>query len=245
MHVYSLWPDLDHFQTLTCPRKARRQFGTDVWRAAPLASSWKPIQMAVYVDEDAAPRKRPLPLPDFTAFLTIPVFFDRALAVLGDLLTPAGELLPLLAKGFGVAAFHLTCFVDALHPECRVARAVRAGGIVAPWDDTEYVFLPELVRERHVFGLPDAGWYGAHFVSDTFVRRVVESELRGFDFHLLWSEPGSEPPPEIPRPLRPKPPRPYRPRLAPALGLDAENMTGREPMLAEASRAKPKRKRTK
>lgn len=144
-----------------------------------LVKSWLPLNVSYNVDES-----RRLSESDFPSLLThVPVFSQRAVDVLGTLLTENGELLPLNCHGKNYFAYNVTNLVDAL--DFRQSEIVRfsTGRIM---DIKKYVFRSESLSEVTVFKLPQTPRMDV-FVTDPFVERVRSSALSGFLPEETWN----------------------------------------------------------
>lgn len=247
MHIYRLNADLNRYETLRYRNQKKAAIFTEYgkqglwkwWEWGRFAPNWTPVELVVESDPR---RSRPFPVPDITLVSAcVLILYKRGREALDKYLTPdACEILPLICANRDLACVHVTRVIDALTPSCEVAERMRNGDFMAALGTEGFAFVSSAVRNMNLFRIPEMlNW---HFVSDGFVRTAVAAELKGFDFQLVWSAAGSEPPPAIPPHLRPKPPREAKPRLAPALGTEIGDATGLEPMLGKESRAKSKRK---
>jgi hypothetical protein len=113
----------------------------------------------------------------------IPVFNSKAVTVLGDLLKPSGELLPIICDEEKYFLFNVTRLVDALEEAKCELKLFSDGGIM---DIVRYSFLEEKLMGVDIFKLPQRplGWV---YATDAFVDGVRATKLRGFKFRLVWS----------------------------------------------------------
>jgi len=113
----------------------------------------------------------------------IPVFNSKAVNILGDLLEPNGELLPITCDGERLFLFNVTRVVDALDEGNSGLKLFDDGDIMSI---EEYSFIEERLLGVVVFKLPQRplGW---PYVTDPFVERVQAAKLKGFRFRLVWS----------------------------------------------------------
>lgn len=117
----------------------------------------------------------------------------RAVEALGDLLGDAGELLPVDIADDGERAdeptghqiLNVTSVSDALDEEASTVKRFRDDGTVRRI--LEYAFKPASLQDAAIFKIaqrPEVYTY----VTDTFVDRVAEHGLTGFEFRPVWSD---------------------------------------------------------
>jgi hypothetical protein len=115
--------------------------------------------------------------------LVIPAFSRRAVDALRDLVEPNGELLPLVSRVGEYYAYNITTVADVLDLKQSEIQ----------WMDNRHIFALSINRyECHgdrmeglsIFRLVEHG--AAAFVTQVFVDRVREHNLRGFHFVKLW-----------------------------------------------------------
>lgn len=120
--------------------------------------------------------------------LTIPAFSERSVAALGEFLTSAGELLPLNSDSGTYYAFHNRTVVESL--------VISTSEII--WFSTppkrvldieRFEFDPDTIKEHSVFTIPEMPT--KLFVTQRFIERIEEAQLRGFDCPKLWPLPPS------------------------------------------------------
>jgi hypothetical protein len=124
------------------------------------------------------------PASDFP-WTSFPTFSKRAVEALRDLLEPNGEILPLICEFGDYYAFNTTTVVDALDEEHSELKRFKDGGIMRI---LRYEFYPEKLQGLSIFKLSQLP--GGDYVTDTFVQRVQEAGLVGFDFseaQRVWS----------------------------------------------------------
>ncbi len=125
-----------------------------------------------------------LPKGDMASFDTpIPIFHPRAVDALAEFLEPNGELLPISCQGEEYFMFNVTRLVDALDEKHSDVDRFDDGRVM---DIDRWAFLNEKLVGETVFKLRQdpLGWV---YVTDPFVKRVLETGLRGFRFPLVWS----------------------------------------------------------
>ncbi len=146
------------------------------WEAPRLATGWKPVLVEGRV------RK----FNDFPCVnLSVPAFSQRAIHALHDLLTPNGELLPIVSELGSYFAFNVTRVADVLdwtNSDIRWnTKPILASRI------ERYEFFQEKVESLSIFRIPEIP--SNVYVTDIFVSRVHETGLQGFDFIKVWPLP--------------------------------------------------------
>jgi hypothetical protein len=122
-----------------------------------------------------------------------PFFSQKAADELADLLEGNGELLPLVYEFGQYYAFNITCEVEALDEELSEFKLYSElhENLLANTPDflclARHVFYPDKVVDLNIFMLPHRNRYNVPLVTDRFVQRVQEANLKGFSFKLLWS----------------------------------------------------------
>jgi hypothetical protein len=113
----------------------------------------------------------------------VPVFSLKAANILADFLQPNGELLPIVCGDESYFVFNVTRVIDALdEDECEL-KLFDDGDIM---DVVRFAFFPERIRGTTVFKVPQCILTDV-FVTDPFVERVTDANLKGFTFRLVWS----------------------------------------------------------
>jgi hypothetical protein len=158
----------------------------------PIGEAWFPVQ----VEESKhtyshIPGDYPL-VNGFPNDCITPFFSQQAAAALADLLEGNGELLPLICDFGQYYAFNITREVEALDEECSEFQPYSE-----LYDDlgddpdfllvTNFAFHPDRVADLSIFKLPKRNRKNMPLVTDRFVERVRDVNLKGFAFNLLWS----------------------------------------------------------
>lgn len=140
-----------------------------------LLPTWKPVKVVGRV------RK----FNDYPAGDLVPIFSAPAVIALRDFLEPNGELLPLDSKLGTYFAYNLITSADVLdHARSKI------GWIAKPFTATtidHYEVIPEKLHGLTIFQLPYMT--GEPLVTDPFVERVKQRELKGMRFTKLWPLP--------------------------------------------------------
>jgi hypothetical protein len=180
MNVYRLGADVNRYQHLVLFDEREEVRLRDMFMGAPMAATWKPPLVEILRDV----RHRGRPRSDFPAFGGDPVFSERAIEALRNLLEPSGEILPLRCHEGTYFAYNVTRVVDALD-EARSELERFDDGVVMRI--VQPVFFPDRVAGETIFKVPQSR--ARVFVTDPFVQRIQERGLVGFDLQPLWSGP--------------------------------------------------------
>lgn len=185
MNIYKLKSDFERYQGLRKLKEEDRKKLLDYrldhrwFRGAAIGDQWWPIAMGLNEgDED-------LPSGDFP-WCSFPAFSKRAVEALRNLLEPNGEILPLICEFGDYYAFNTTSVVDALDEERSELKRFKSSGRIS--EILRYEFYPEKLQGLSIFKLRQ--FPAGDYVTDTFVQRVQEAGLVGFDFSTarqVWS----------------------------------------------------------
>jgi hypothetical protein len=124
-------------------------------------------------------------LSDFPSLLGhVPVVSDRALEVLGPLMGPMVDTLPIRVEGGGYSMLHVRDFPDCLDTRASRIRWFEPGRARMI---EQYVFVPERLRGHHLFRLKERP-NGLAFLSDAAMQAICNAKLIGLEQALLWTE---------------------------------------------------------
>ena len=156
----------------------------DQFVGEPMAESWRPVEVAVFVDTR---RDAHLPPSDFPSLGGLALVFSaRAVEALADLLEGRGELLPLACEEGEYHGFNVTRLSDALDEERSEFKYFSDREIM---DIERYEFVPERLAGETIFKLPQIPEM-YEYVTDPLVERVREQGLTGFAWdRKVWSGP--------------------------------------------------------
>ncbi len=113
----------------------------------------------------------------------IPVFDKKTVEILADLLNNHAEILPLDCQDGEFYAINITKVLDCIDYEKSEYKMFRDGKRIMRFKS--YVFKKEVVKDKHIFKIIDEP-LRKPFVSDEFRQRIIEHQLTGFDFRLVW-----------------------------------------------------------
>ncbi|MBB2974946.1 hypothetical protein FHX49_000487 [Microbacterium endophyticum] len=135
---WALPVDPDDFETIqTLPQRT-------------VGSVWRPIRMALIKEDEGAPVMRRADMPWLGRHVL--VLRDEAIEVVGPLLRPHGELLPLVCDYARLMLFSAPLIAGVLDEERSKTVRFRAGGIMSL---TEPVFRVEALGSSQVFKLAE------------------------------------------------------------------------------------------
>jgi hypothetical protein len=147
MKVFILKADANRYEGLL---PSDRSNSHEVFRrfdGTPMGTSWVPWKVEVARPEGY----ESLPLGDFPLMAThVPVFSERAVALLEQLLIENGELLPLLCEEGSYFAYNVTTVLDALDVQKSSVVRFHNGRIM---DITRHEFFPPKVTSS-IFKIP-------------------------------------------------------------------------------------------
>jgi hypothetical protein len=175
MNVYHLKPETEGYQSLALASEEERPKIEDRFDTTPIGAEWSAPVVKVIYEED-----RPT---DFATLAAIPAFGARAVDALGDLLREHGELLEV--EGVEFRVFNVTAAPDALDEDRSEVKRFRSSGRILRI--LRYELRPEMLSGVSIFKLPQQP-RSRVYVTDSFVERVTEAGLVGFDLsEVVWS----------------------------------------------------------
>jgi hypothetical protein len=158
-----------------------------------IGDAWFPVNIVANKDGySQVPGDYPL-VHGCSSFFVTPIFSQRAVDTLADLLEGNGELLPLICEFGQYYVFNITREVDALD-EAR--SELKLNSELYPYETptepdfylvTRFAFHPDRVADLSIFKLPKRNRKNRPLVTERFVQRVQDSDLKGMAFNLLWS----------------------------------------------------------
>ncbi|MEN6448887.1 MAG: hypothetical protein ABFC96_00210 [Thermoguttaceae bacterium] len=150
-------------------------YGTRDLATTRLAAVWKPLEVIGRV------RK----CNDYPCSGSPPIFSQRAVDALRDLLEPNGELLPLVSKLGNYYAYNITTLVDALDRNRSQIEWLKDQVIAGTIE--RYEFIPERLEGLSVFRIIES-WTDV-YITEAFAARVRECHLDGFNMIPVWPLP--------------------------------------------------------
>ncbi|RAV10468.1 imm11 family protein [Paenibacillus contaminans] len=114
----------------------------------------------------------------------VPIFSGEAVNLLIDLMGENVQVLPLKHENEELYAINVNKMIDCIDFDHAVVNRDKDYPTVIK-EIYQYAFKVELISKEHIFKTPQ--FKGSQvYVSDTFRNKVIESNLKGFKFHLLW-----------------------------------------------------------
>ena len=148
---------------------------TGDWVVPRLSAIWKPLRVM----------GRVRPYNDFPCLGgSYPVFSQRAADLLGDILEPNGELLPLVTSVGSYSLYNCTTVADIIDFERSKLNYLNKNTVL------EIDHLQ--VHEDRLAGLSIfriRKYHRTCCVTDVIARRIREAKLEGFEFRTLWPLP--------------------------------------------------------
>ena len=179
MNVYILDADGNRYQNLVFTSDKDwtilRQFD-----GRSLLSYWTAPTVEVFRDDEF---NRNLPPSDFPSLAPdVPVFSQRAVNALQELLRENGEILPLSCSEGEYYAFNVTTSVDALDESKSVVKRFKSSGRIMRI--LKYVFFGDRLSDATIFKIPQSR--GNIFVTNRFRKIILDNQLLGFKFVNVW-----------------------------------------------------------
>jgi hypothetical protein len=138
-------------------------------------SEWKPIAVRKMENKELSNA------PGFHSH--IPVFDGTALDQVSDLILDGAEVLPMLSLDGEFYAINVTDVLDCIDYDKSVFKKFSDGKRIMRF--IKYEFIADIVRGKHIFKIVDEP-LRRPFVSDEFRKRVINNNLLGFKFKLVW-----------------------------------------------------------
>jgi hypothetical protein len=173
-NIHLLDSDLDAFQNLLAPEDSGFADLVGKFNGAAITEDFGPLKIELNPDTADLPRG------DFPSLLLphIPVFSRHAADLLASVLTPYGQLWPLLCEDAEYIMFNVTTLVDAMNEDDSDIVRFKSGRIM---EIRNYVLNERRLNAAPIFKLPQTALMDV-FVTDEFVNMVLASHLKGFSF---------------------------------------------------------------
>jgi len=180
MNVYTLRPDSDHYQAIELETDEAWDPFLDRFDGRAIGGAWWHPRIEILRE---VPRDYDLLPGDFPSLGgIIPVFSQKAVSALRDLLEENGELLPLVCDEGEYFAYNVTRIVDALDEKQSSVDRFATGNIMGI---SRYHLQSTALDSLTIFKLPQSARVET-YVTDTFVDRASKGGLVGFDFQRIW-----------------------------------------------------------
>ncbi|WHY79977.1 hypothetical protein QNH20_12890 [Neobacillus sp. WH10] len=180
MKLWLLKRQYGRFEVLDFSDDQGAKFFSENFKGIPMPENLSPVQIETF--------KKGVKSDFPSGLLLPPVFSERAVQVLGELLKGKVELLPLHTvkneRYYAGNVINVLDCIDADHSEVKRF----SDGLIMEY--TKYVFIKETVERENIFKIrvhdSKKILINKVFVSDLFRERVLESGLKGFDFIKVW-----------------------------------------------------------
>lgn len=174
MKIWLLDSDVDNYENLTW------KTGIDIdyiqsFDGTSKIENWNPIKVQRMYDREFSNT------PGFSPH--IPVFDEKAISVLGEMLTNNAEVLPLDCEYGAFFAINVIKVIDCVDYENSKYKTFRDGKRIMRF--TNYAFDKKKIEGVNIFKIKDEP-LKRPFVSEEFRKRVVDNNLNGFKFELAW-----------------------------------------------------------
>lgn len=174
MKIWILDCDVDTYENLTW------KMGLDInfvqsFDGKEKMKDWNPVQVKRMYDREFSNTPGLSP--------HIPVFDEKAINVLSDLLMGNAEILPLDCEDGIFFAINVINVIDCIDYGRSKYKTFRDGKRIMRF--ISYAFDEEKIKGMYLFKIKDEP-LKRPFVSDEFRKRVVDSNLTGFKFELAW-----------------------------------------------------------
>lgn len=170
--IWHLGADVNNFDNLTL---INEKWSIMRFDGTKRANTWIPVSVQIIEETKKSDT------PGLSS--GVPVLSLRAIKILEDILRDSVEILPLKCKNEEYYAINVIDVLDCIDYEKSKFEKFESSGRIMLFN--KYAFNPECVKGKHIFKIIDEP-VRRPFVSDEFRNRVLESELVGFKFDLVW-----------------------------------------------------------
>lgn len=174
MKIWILDCDVDIYENLTWKEELDIDY-IQSFDGAEKMKNWNPMKVKRMYDREFSNTPGLSP--------HIPVFDEKAISVLGDLLIGNAEILPLNCEDGNFYAINVINVMDCIDYEKSQYKTFRDGKRIMRF--TKYVFDERKIEGMNLFKTKDEP-LKRPFVSEVFRKRVVDNNLTGFKFELAW-----------------------------------------------------------
>ena len=180
MRVYKLAADVEHFWSISPVDTEAYLKVIRLLDGEPIGDSWSPISFEMSQKGDRGGALLKGDLFGFTP--NIPVFSERSVEVLRDLVGGHAEVFPLYYNSEVLYVLNVYRHDVLDEPRSKLERFKSSGRVKkVVWHE----FKRSELDTNPIFRLPQLS-NSPVYVTDRFVRRVQEAELRGFMFTEVW-----------------------------------------------------------
>lgn len=177
MKVWILDCDVDNFENLIITDQSFNKL-LKSFNGEKIKNEWTPIAVNAMYGNRAFSN-----CPGFAPH--IPVFDDKAVSELSDILKDEAEILPLNFEHGNFYAINVIDVLDCIDYKNSEYKTFRDGRRIMRF--TKYSFVESIVKGHNIFKIKDEP-LKRPFVSDDFKNIVQASGLTGFKFELAWEK---------------------------------------------------------
>jgi hypothetical protein len=180
MKIWQLKSEYVDYEVFNFVNEERINLFNEHFCGVSMERNWEPPQVFTYQkgkESDFPP-----------GLLSVPVFSEKAVIALGEILEGKGELLPIVTdKNKTYYAFNVLNVLDGIDGDRAEVKRLRSGKIMRY---VNYAFKKEVVEGQIIFKTVNhetKNIKNTHvFVTDEFRQKVLECDLEGFDFIEVW-----------------------------------------------------------
>ncbi|MDR6224015.1 imm11 family protein [Desmospora profundinema] len=146
----------------------------------PIADGWENLEVYTLTEGYKSD------FPHFWGESFVPVFSEKALNVVHDLIENQVEILPLSHPEHKYFVIHVLNVIDAIDFDKSLPKRILKSGRKSGFK--KYSFVPEKIIGQQMFKVyyDDGRVHSQFFVSDGFKDRVTSSSLVGYEFIEVW-----------------------------------------------------------
>jgi len=114
----------------------------------------------------------------------VPVFSEKALEVIGELIAPHVQLLDIEVSNVDVnyKLVNIISVLNAVDYTRSIPTRISSGHVTG---FKKLNFLEDVVKDQHIFRIPEF-LRTKTYVSDFFREKILASKLKGFEFYEVW-----------------------------------------------------------
>lgn len=178
MKIWKLGRDVDNYESLAW---GDDEYDIDLnfiqsFNGTSKEKDWIPIQLKRMSDDTEFSNT-----PSLSAH--IPVFDKKAVDILREYLIGNAEILPIFCGDKEFFAINVISVLDCIDYETSEYKTFRDGVRIMRF--IKYAFIEEKIENVHLFKIKDEP-LKSPFVSDAFRKKILDSDLKGFRFELVW-----------------------------------------------------------
>ena len=174
MKIWKVWSEADDYEKLSSAKKSFYQ-ESQTFNGQSKLNGWSPLALK--------PSYGNRPYGDWSTLLSLPLVTPRVIEATKDLIENQVEVLPTICSDCELYILNITNIVDAVDYTKSVVKYFPNSTKVLRF--IKLAFVEEKVRNNHIFNLVEKK-LSVPYVSDEFRQRIIDNELTGFKFELVW-----------------------------------------------------------